>query len=222
MNTFFYISKWKHRKTNPIILISLHEADSNTMMWVRVAGSYWARQLLQSLSFMLHTVADLGCLRLSTSLPPCFIPSPSLSSPLLSPSSNCMSNQCSPVQPSTKTFLPHSAPCSRFFFFSFGSLSYRHTTTTTTPLVYLSSFAIVFPCSHSFLALYPCPLLSPVFSRLWFSYAVLAQQFCLLCPFPGVDNSHSSVSIYLQPVHLLVCVCPFRTLMSLHKSCCLS
>lgn len=56
---------------------------------------------------MLHSVTDLGCLRLPTSLPPCFfiLPLPLL----LSPSSNCMSNQCSPGQPSTRTFLPHSS-----------------------------------------------------------------------------------------------------------------
>lgn len=78
---------------------------------------------------------------------------------LLSPSSNCMSNQCSPVQSSTKTFSPFSAPALSFFLSFFFIYIFWFSRPPPPPL-WCSP-----PHIHSpSLPLYPRPLLLPLSS----------------------------------------------------------
>lgn len=148
-----------------------------TVTWWCSCGNESRRQLLNQTAF----VESHSCCTHSLTLAVCSSPhlyhqaSFSLClSLLLSPSSNCMSNQCSHVQPSKKTFLPHSAPAP-FFWLVLGSLSYC----TPPPLPSLWSIIPALPlCFHAHVH-FPfsfslstdvnsCFLLFPVFTRLRF------------------------------------------------------
>lgn len=121
--------------------------------------------------------------------------SPSLS---LCPSSNCMSNQCSLVQPSTETFSPHSAPAP-FPPLRFGSFLTRHHYSTS-PLLFLSPL-----CECAFM-LISIPASSPCcFHSGLLTFCRLSSSVCSV---PSLEMKITPAPLF-PPVHLLACVCPF-------------
>lgn len=164
---------------------------------------------------MLHSVADRGCLQLPTSLPL----SRSLS-PLSSPSSNCMSNQCSPVQPSTKTFLPHSAPGPRFL-----------DLVPSTPPLLLAPIRSMFPplplcfCAHTFSLSVALPPLHPCLRpHLLFPGTGSLSLCCLstsLCSVPSPEMNTRAALFPSMSAGTRVYL-SFFPLMFLNKSYCVS
>lgn len=123
---------------------------------------------------------------------------------LLSPSSNCMSNQCSPVQSSTK-LSRHFQPLLSLSFSPFFLYIYCG-----------SPYHLLLPSGVALLTSIPPLSLSThghsCFPSLQFSSssAVLPQQICLLRPFSADRDNSSFFSPrnLFQPPHLLVCFRP--------------
>lgn len=141
-----------------------------------VAGSYWARQLC-IISLEPHNHWPW----LSTALYIFTAPS-QLCFSSASPSSNCMSNQCSSVQPSTKTWARCRSMCFIWFPFTLLQPLYQHTFCAS-----IQSHILLLP-------LVPGSCLHLLLLFLFFSYAMLPQHFCLLGPVPGDGRTHRSIS----------------------------
>lgn len=133
-------------KTNSFFLTSLHETDSYMMMFVyeRESQAFTEPDSLCGGSFMLHALTDLGCLRLSTSLPTL------LHSPLSSlfscplPVIACQINV--PLCSHAQKLSCHIQPLLPFLsFFFFDLVPSTPPPPPPPPLVYLSSL-----CTHSF------------------------------------------------------------------------
>lgn len=123
---------------------------------------------------------------------------------LLSPSSNCMSNQCSPVQSSTK-LSRHFQPLLSLSFFPFFFIYIFWFSRPPPPPLWCSLLASIPPLSLSTHGHSCFPSLQ--FSS---SSAVLPQQICLLRPFSADRDNSSFFSPpnLFQPPHLLVCFRP--------------
>lgn len=181
-------------KTNSFFLTSLHETDSYMMMFVyeRESQAFTEPDSLCGGSFMLHALTDLGCLRLSTSLPTL------LHSPLSSlfscplPVIACQINVplCSHAQKLSCHIQPL-LPFLSFFFLIWFLLHHHH---------HLHLLWSIFPpCAHiHFLFsshVHPC-----VFSLLFSPVSGFLTPCCLSSSVPSLERGRdsSSISIYFR------------------------
>lgn len=193
-------------KTNSILLIALHQTDSNMMM---LAGSYWARQPLWSLIHVAHSHWPWlsETLHIFTTL--LHSPTPSrFSCPL--PVIACQINVPLCSQAQTLSCLIQPLLPSIFWF---GSLSYWYnnttTTTTTTPLglPFLLCHCVSLSLAYSLPMFTPasslsCFLQTPGFLRC----AALAVLLAVSLPWRW---QLTLLYFHLfQPVHLLACASP--------------
>lgn len=162
-----------------------------------VAGSYWARQLC-IISLEPHNHWPW----LSTALYIFTAPS-QLCFSSASPSSNCMSNQCSSVQPSTKTWARCRSMCFIWFPFTLLQPLYQHTAP-----IFLCLHSIPYPPSP------PCPWFMPApppsFSIFFICHAASALLSARSRPWRW-----QNAPLYFSRIYLLV---SFHKLMLLHKS----
>lgn len=127
-----------------------------------------------------------------------------------------MSNQCSLVQPSTQTFLPHSAPIPFLIWFPLWCL-YSPLSSSAT----MSPYSLPIFLPFLFSLCHPAPLRALVLAFLCSPDPGFLPQCCLsssVCPHPSPEmTKHTPL---FQPFLPLACL-SFPNLMAPHKSCCL-